>query len=428
MRKKLWRMAASLTAVICLAAQVGCKAEEAVPTADELMEACVSAADTGYSASGSIEMSVSMRNPGTGETVSIPMNMEITMDVLHLFSHGKMTVSSDMGGQFDMEYYTVPEGDAVIQYFNQGAGWVRSEGGVVGLPDAGSLNLAAGTVIEKDGDSYKAYASLADFLSKETLMVMLGESTEPPEALMDAIKSTSAVCVFEAKTGQLSSVVLPEKFTYQAGGDEDAGMKIELGIHVDYERYGEITTEEVQVPDAVLSEADKTVAEEPQETAGSAVHNTPEGMPAITYGNQTFSLPFDYSILTSNGWKPESDSYFTFVCMLNEEYGTRMYAYNKDFSGDLAVLSANGVYGLQMDIDDLGNAPGLSLGGITWGNSKEEIITAFGDPAQHTEAENRELLIYNYTTPDGAGCQLTFTIEPEKGMTGFEYRIDTLSL
>ena len=442
MKQPIRRAGAGLLAAALLTAQAGCKQENPIPTLSELAESYTAAVqDKGYSMAGSIDLTMSMGNPATGDKISIPMDMEISVDRYGQLSHGWMEVTGGMDGeptQYEMEFYTTAD----MQYMNQNeTGWVTADSSADFLPDTGSLTLPENAEVEKSGGSYLVSAPLSGFLPEDALMQMMGESTEPPAELTEAMEAASVTCVFDAETGLLSAVTMPDPFSYQSEGSEGIGMGMELSLSMEFSGYGEITAENVTVPENVLSETAGAVSPEaPGESSASsglsfevepesAPSEEPgDGMPPITFGSQTVSLPFDYSILTDNGWYPKADTYATFLAMANDEYDGQMCVYNQDMSGDLALLESEGVYGIQIGTYDPNNAPEIQINGITWGMTADDVTAALGEPDERKSDSLYENIVYHYTTATGADCELNITVDAEMGVNSIDYRIDTFTL
>ena len=445
MKQIIWRIGAGLLTVLVLAAQAGCKQEQPIPTPDELTEGYTAAIqDKGYSMEGGIQLTMNMGNPDTGNEISIPLSIEISMDRYNQLSHGWMEATGDMGGestQYEMEFYMDPSG---AQYMNQnGTGWVTADCGVNFLPDISSLTLPENAEVEKSGQNYLVSAPLSSFLQEDALMQMMGESTKPPVELIEAMETVSVTYVFDAKTGFLSSITMADPFSYYPESGEGISMGMELELAMEFSKYGEVTAENVMIPEDVLNNASGTVApEKPEDPSASSeqtfeAESEPEsvpstelddGIPAITFGSQTVSLPFDYSVLTDNGWYPGTYTYTTFLAMDNEEYDDQICAYNRDTSGDLMLLKTEGVYGIQIEAYDANNAPEVKINGITWGMTEENVIAALGEPDERDDLSFYENMIYHYITADGADCELQISIDAELGVTSIEYRIDTFTL
>lgn len=168
MKQIIWRIGAGLLTVLVLAAQAGCKQEQPIPTPDELTEGYTAAIqDKGYSMEGGIQLTMNMGNPDTGNEISIPLSIEISMDRYNQLSHGWMEATGDMGGestQYEMEFYMDPSG---AQYMNQnGTGWVTADSGVNFLPDISSLTLPENAEVEKSGQNYLVSAPSPVFCRK----------------------------------------------------------------------------------------------------------------------------------------------------------------------------------------------------------------------------------------------------------------------
>lgn len=292
----------------------------------------------------------------------------------------------------------------------------------------------------------------------------MGDTEIDWDEFADAIGDTSVVYKFDAKDYRLLSISTDEieindvDFMTGLSGTDMDGMSIEdmgltMSLSVEFSKYGEIDEDDVEVPDDVVDAAveekpeasndgdgdalppifgsgdDSTnttepVVTEPIETEPAVTEpvatedNGGEQKPvvvdgvAFTYNGTVMDIPTDYQMFIDDGWYPVEDGqYGSFLCMEHAKYPyVTLYLNTNDGSGSEAYVKSHGGDGFNMEVDPAEACPPLTLSGVSFGDSLDDVKALLGEPS-YTYASNDFYGTYeSYEWEieyDGFDCTLT---------------------
>lgn len=134
---------------------------------------------------------------------------------------------------------------------------------------------------------------------------------------------------------------------------------------------------------------------------------------SMSFEGRVLDLPFDYSILTEAGWKAVDDGEYSFLVMKNDNYDGEIYVYGNDYSGKEADLIAGGVFGIDCSVGGNDKRPDMTIAGLTWGASDEDVKTALGEPEYFSSSPYGTS--YDYTVKDAsAGMEYDISVRVDK--------------
>lgn len=439
MKKK--RLAAlGMSAVLALSL-VSCGASEP-KTVAEMFDAYEEAIkDTGYSVEGTIAMGVSMT--GGGMSFDIPIAMDYTGDFYNGNAHGEMGLSMSFMGQSvnsTVEYYIDESDGQVAQYSNtDGSGWTRlSE---VNADFVASIDDKDIGTLEKIDDTYVATIAMDEVTSTDTfkdLFETMASSTGSTntEEMAEMLGDAKMVYTFDAKTKQLKSLVMDEfecDITSAISTDptmDGVEMSMTMAIDLQFSNYGGISADDVATPDEVKDSASETSditlpgdddltpddapTSDGEPTDTDADVTPASGDAAFSFEGQALAFPFAYDTLRDAGWIAVDDGEYTFSVLKNAEYDAEIYAYDADWSGTEAGLISSGVYGISCDISGWEKWPVMSISGLTWGASDEDIKAALGEPDDAYEGEFGNTYVY-VIKDSAAGLEYDIELRTDTG-------------
>lgn len=170
------------------------------------------------------------------------------------------------------------------------------------------------------------------------------------------------------------------------------------------------------------------------ETAGEDAL-TSEDVKTFTFEGTEYTFPLSYDVLTEQGWtvSETSDEIFfipsdpdepveaNVLFMENEQYpNVEMNIYSKSFLGSVDELvndfETNRIWSISIGPEDdeieVANYPELSIQGITFGSSSEDIINTFGAEYSSLESEG-ELYMYPAWLPTENSSSLHFQVKDD---------------
>lgn len=411
--------------------------------------------DTGYSVDGGINLGIAMDTGGF--SIDIPVELEYEGKFYNGNGHGKMDMSMKFFGQSansNVEFYIDSDGDKATQYTNaDDAGWVMSAD--VTMNFVSSVTDDKIGTLEKVDDAYVATIPLNEVSETDSFKELFSSMAEDADMgdldVSEILKDATIVYTFDAKTSQLQSIVMDEFEVDISKALEqsdpalgEASMAMTMSMELNFSDYGKIDADDVAIPDEVKdnamdqSELDAAMTEDPVSGSGSVSgdielpNGVPPADPAVSEGivddskpsvspssismsfeGRVLGLPFDYSILTEAGWKAVDDGEYSFLVMKNDNYDGEIYVYGDDYSGKEADLIAGGVFGIDCSVGGYDKRPAMTIAGLTWGASDEDVKATLGEPEYFSSTSYGTN--YDYTIEDiSAGMEYDISVRVDK--------------
>ena len=381
--------------------------------------------DTGYSVDGGINLGIAM--DAGGLSIDVPVELEYEGKFYNGSGHGKMDMSMEFFGQSansNVEFYIDADGDKVTQYTNaDDAGWSKSDD--VSMNFVSSVTDDKIGTLEKVDDTYVATIPLNEVSETDSFKELFSSMAEDTDMgnldVSEVLKDATIVYTFDAKTSQL-----------------------QMSMELTFSDYGKIDADDVAILDEVKdgaldqSELEAAMTEDPILGSGSGSGDIefPKGAPpansaapdepvddskpadspssiSMSFEGRVLDLPFDYSILTEAGWKAVDDGEYSFLVMKNDNYDGEIYVYGNDYSGKEADLIAGGVFGIDCSVGGNDKRPDMTIAGLTWGASDEDVKTALGEPEYFSSSPYGTS--YDYTVKDAsAGMEYDISVRVDK--------------
>lgn len=439
---KIKRIFCALLSLFLLVGLVACSSKTP-QTAVEVFKAYEEATqDKGFHMNGEIDALISMSydQGGSNASVDVPMEMSFDADSYNDLSHGTMKVSIEAMGEnvdAETEFYIDSSSDESLRYFSQEDGnWtVESEKG--GFTFNVSDDILDKAKLELSDEAYVVVISFSDMMNDPSFNDLFEDSTDlfsgfGGTEFKDVFENCKVKYTFDSKTFYLESIEISDI----SAEDEDSGLKlsIECSVKLNFSDYGEITVDDVAIPDDIKENAIQTSESGsletninlfPEDDPDAGVTSNPSNTPntsgnvspvsngqfnTVVYNGQTLNIPFDYNVLVQDGWHVVDDGKYSFVVLQNKKYDDEIYAYSDDYNGFESNLIENGVYGIDIDIMWSDNYPDFSIGGITWGSSVDDIKRIFGEPDYLYNSSSYSS--YTYTVEDNyyTVYNLTFSL------------------
>lgn len=415
--------------------------------------------DTGYSVDGGINLGIAMDAGGLG--LDIPVELEYEGEFYNGSGHGKMDMSMEFFGQSansNVEFYIDTDGDKVTQYTNaDSAGWAKSDD--VSMNFVFSVTDEKIGTLEKVDDTYVATIPLNEVSEMDTfkeLFSSMADETDMGELdVSDILSDATIVYTFDAKTSQLQSIVMDEfevdisKATEQSDPSiGEMSMTMTMSMELNFSNYGKITVDDVAVPkdvkDGAVEQSELEADDGPDISSGDIglgdgvtpispstseapigadKHGVSPSSISMSFEGRILDLPFDYSILTEAGWKAVNDGEYSFLVMKNDNYEGEIYVYDDNYSGKEADLISDGVFGINCSVGSYDKRPEMTIAGLTWGASDEDVKAALGEPEYFSSTSYGTN--YDYTIEDasvGMEYDISVRVDKTEGLSEIDVR------
>lgn len=269
----------------------------------------------------------------------------------------------------------------------------------------------------------------------------------------DILKDATIVYTFDAKTSQLQSIVMDEfevdisKAMEQS--DPSIGeMSMTMSMELNISDYGKITADDVAVPKNVKDGAveqseleadagldistediglgDGSTSISPATSEAPINTDKPTVSPSsisMSFEGRMLNLPFDYSILTEAGWKAVDDGEYSFLVMKNDNYDVEIYVYDDNYSGKEADLISDGVFGIDCSVGGYNKRPDMTIAGLIWGASDEDVKAALGEPEYLSSSPYGTS--YEYTIEDASASMeydISVRVDKAEGLSEIDVR------
>lgn len=389
--------------------------------------------ESNFNLDGKLSMEIGM--DAEGMTVSVPIDLDINMDMVGEAAHGDMAMSASfMGENLDYSAEMYIDGDKVYMYDEDLDYWTVSdsefESSLSTVIDP-KLFENAELVVDKKAKTYTINQSFGDFMSNDNVEDTFGDFTDSAtgmfsmdaDDIIDAFSDASVTYVFDTDYHLLS--VSLDGCSYEDTIKEDgytADLYMNIGFDFNFSKFGEISEDDVTVPKSVKKEAvddedgnagvmgsfgagddnegivttpvpDESMVSdipvepqapvEPESTptvnvqTGSDLYGSYKGV-SLTTGPNNWASTFG-----ADGWVFDNeDGEYSFMSCVNSKYGdATLYVYNKASSDTTkADITDYGFYGYDMDVSWADTKPAMTFNGITWGASSDDVLSAYGTP------------------------------------------------
>lgn len=403
-----------------------------------------------------IEFTLEMNR--SGDYVAGDMDMDASVDAMVSFMGQTETMSESMkkSSRLHMDI-----ANGVMYTKDDDEAWVCDDEldddafDMQGLLDSNAENnMFANATMEKNDTEYVVTLKFADVLANENFVDFISENMSNDmdvdwDEFADAIGDADISYRFDAKTYRMisfetSDIVIDDiDFISDMPGLDLSGINADgismiMNICVEFDKFGEVDADDVQIPDDVIdsavdkedidaeSDADESgvVGTEPvvepeiengNSNDGDAADSVVTGDIRFVYGDSELNIPTDYQVFLDDGWYPVDDGmYGSFLCMMNEKYGyTTLYLYTNDGSGTEASVKENGADGFSVTTDESGKYPALSLCGVTFGDDISSLKAVLGEPDTTQSYSDTYGTYETYEWQidyDGIECMLTISV------------------
>lgn len=203
-----------------------------------------------------------------GMSVSIPIDLELDMDLVDDAAHGDMTMSASfMGESLNESAEMYISGNKVYMYDSDSDYWTVSnselKSSIDGIFDK-DLFEDAELIVDKKAKTYTINQSFEDFMENDDVKDKLEDSADSmtgmfsmdDDDIMDAFKDATVSYVFDTDYNLLS--VSLEGCSYKNEISEDgvtADVYLNFGFDFKFSKFGEIDEDDVEVPKSVKNSA-----------------------------------------------------------------------------------------------------------------------------------------------------------------------------
>ena len=428
--------------------------------AEELMTLVMENPADNYELSGEINMTVSMA--GGGLSFEMPMDIEMTGAICGENSVAQSVVSASILGQ-DMEESVkayLYDGQAYVLDSSTNTWSAGSQDTVDGVMELSGLmdkfctpeQFADADMEHADG-TYTITASILDVLGEDGSAEFFNFDGMMPsdEASNDigSALSEGVLTYIVNEDYQIESIVMDTTEgtqTYEENGASYEGT-VSLAMSFEFMNYGEVKDEDVTPPDEALSASDDKSSgmteeelppvDEPdvsgsESTAGIYTDHPEVSVNAASLGdymgcyNGTNLVPgaFTIELFEDEFYWDESDvGQYSFL-PLSSRNNDYVDLYLNDFqdTGELPGLF-EAVYSYEFNIVSVydESLPDVTFNGMTWGASRDDIVTAYGEPDYTYSDESGYWSVEFDVTElvnDGVDYSLSFTGD-DNGVNGF---------
>lgn len=139
-----------------------------------------------------------------------------------------------------------------------------------------------------------------------------------------------------------------------------------------------------------------------------------------SYDGHGFYAGFDADIFLDDGWVMDEEFDGIFVPCKNQNYpDADLYLYTSKSKAIPEDIEEDGVWGYELRVtycDDGLVLPDATFRGLTWGASKDDVLSTYGEPTRSYDVENGTMIVYELSD----GTQLSFIVydKNEFGRTG----------
>jgi len=240
---------------------------------------------------------------------------------------------------------------------------------------------------------------------------------------------------------------------------EELSLAFELDFNIKYSNIGGIKEDDVTVPASIVDEAvpaigyegadtnvdtnsssesnpvneSNSAKNESTEIESKSTENSEVSNSEVNISNRTeeYDLLGQYNgtgltiegdswdeTFGADGWEFDSeDQEYSFLVTTNSKYDdASLYVYSKSWTDNNSAkdeLLNDGIYGYNIEIsyDIIDNAPNMTWLGVTFGDSANNVYSAYGEPEYKSETDVFTTLNYNINDVD-----LSFTIDNKYGL------------
>lgn len=408
-----------------------------------------------------MDLDLDIQADAQGISINLPVYMGLSVDVMDGNMHGDVELSMTFMGEKvaqSMEIYTESgkRSSTTYSYDSEEGYWVVSEdedsaGLAVGFIelDVSSFEDAA-MEYDKADKTYTITQSFSDFADSNSVYDIIEEMSSSmtemvsmdSDDMLDAWMDAEIVYVFD-ENFYLSSVTL-EGCEYSDTITNDGlavDVSVELGLLYEFSDYGQIKESDVEVPSRVVKSAvpsisidaddmdidinvdinddddyedefpneneepsyeepshDEPIDEDPIQKPVAAVSGDMLGSyngVALTVQGDSWEDTFG-----ADGWEfANDDAEYIFMTATNEKYdGVDLYVYNYDRTKvTKSSILEGGIWGYDVECSWADSYPAMTWNGVTFGDSADKIIEAYGQPHNIYEGTMYTSYLYEIT-------------------------------
>lgn len=352
---------------------------------------------------------------------SAGIDADIKSNADYAYMDGKANIKIfGMPQSINMEsYYDIKEG-LVYNYDEEEDLWTVSESdgddGI--LQFDGEIFKDAVLTEHKRGEDYIVTAEV----SPDDLGNIMKEMEDAYDMGDASDLSMDVTMVFDEKTKQIKSM------NADIDGIESDGMEInEFSLSFTFNQIGgEI---DVSIPKkvekAAVWEDEAEESKKDEEDMGNIEEDNQSQEMQVddtfgSYDGHGFYAGFDADIFLNDGWVMDGEFDGIFVPCKNQNYpDADLYLYTKKTKATPEDIEEDGVWGYELRVtycDDGLVLPDATFRGLTWGASKEDVLSTYGEPTRSYDIENGTMIVYEL--PDGTQLSFSMYDENEFGRIG----------
>lgn len=251
--------------------------------------------------------------------------------------------------------------------------------------------------------------------------------------------------VFDSETFYLTSVTLDDMNVTASIEQNNTTIDIKLGLKSEnkIKNYNGLDKSDYMVPDDIKDSAEElgdtpitdignettdTTTEESStevdtetksDTNSSEDLSTGEYVSSIgqaSYNKSLFEVGSSFDKIFGNyGWKIDesSDGEYSFICATNDDYPyCNLYLFGVDTENNETIdhIKESGLSGFDVEYSgdiDPNNVMPLSVNGITFGMTRDDVLAKFSNPTYHYKSDSAES--FEYDTADGSSVEFWLT-------------------
>lgn len=406
--------------------------------------------DQNYEVDGMIDISIGIQSDGL--TIDVPLKIDI---LTKAYSDKAYTVGnidmSFMGQSTSTKVESYRDGD--ITYTNKDDEWYTGESD--DLSQAGNLALDLLEVSDiknasmtEEGHMYTVEISMAEVA--ESFVDLIGLTTVVPgqefdkETLIESLKDGYITYEIANIDNQylIQSIEVENIDVDLVQNQEEISMdtNFKLYMSMGFDKYGEITESDVQVPDDILEQAiplETDVVDENTNTSNSneikdSKINFENDFFGSYNGTNLYPGTFDINLFLDTMTYNKSDiGQYTFLPLkIKDNSNLTVYIYN---NGDISEntdesILTNKIFEYSIEVLDTSvynNIPNITFGnGLTFGTSLAKIKEFYGEPDYNYESGDDGYWAVDYDVSDkfndGYTYEISFYGYAKSGAHGFE--------
>lgn len=445
-------------------------------SASEVVEKYVAMMEDSCNYHANMDMAFDISAKAQGISIDLPISMELSADVMDKNLHGDMTLSMTLMEEDmkqTMEVYVVSDKDntTTYAYDSESDYWTVSEDNDEGAGLAFSFADMDGDDFKdatlesnKNTGGYTVTQSFADFSTTGNTYDMLEDIYGGMSEMMNMDSDDfleeweKADVVYEFNKDCYLTSVAVENCEYSGTIKEDGenvDVKVSLDLSFEFSDYGDVKESDVEVPDDVVENAvpsltmdlddsefgdwdeypgydeeesseyesqdediDYTAPASPDEgeelDPGFSVDPVESDVLGSYNGTPITCQNDSWDIFGDDGWKLEDNTDLSFITATNPKYeDVDFYVWNKSRTHTTSSeIKRDGFFGYNIDCAYTDKFPPMTFNGITFGDTADKVIAAYG--SNYDLYEGTMYNAYSYELTDD--IEITLYVYPDKGL------------